>query len=78
MTTSSVDNGVLCGLPGDLDHAGDPIDFRVAKVGGQPVFPGDNPPSDLAEEVMSCRDCGKKMVLVVQVDGVPAIRVRST
>ncbi len=65
MSQALRDGTLLCGLPGDLVHDSDTKDYTVAKVGGLPVFPGDTPPSDLA---IICHVCGKKMVLVVQVN----------
>jgi hypothetical protein len=64
MSGSSNTRTVLCALPGDLWHEGDAKDHKVAKVGGQPVFPGLAPPSNL---LVTCLNCQKRMVLVVQV-----------
>lgn len=58
---------VLCGLPGDVEHADDPKNYRNAKVGGQPVLPGQNPPEYLSHGGTVCRNCGKSLVLVAQV-----------
>lgn len=57
----------LCGLPGDLQHPDDVINFTTAKVGGQPVFPGDSPPSNISEEFTICLKCGRKLALIAQV-----------
>ena len=64
MTQSRSTCAVICGLPGDLQHVGDLKDHKIAKVGGQPVFPGSIPPSDI---VISCCTCGNRMALAVQV-----------
>ncbi len=64
MSGSSNTRTVLCGLPGDLAHEGDAKDHKVAKVGGQPVFPGLAPPLD---PLVTCHNCQNRMVLVVQV-----------
>lgn len=60
-------SAVVCGLPGDVQHADDVKDFRNAKVGGQPVLPGQCPPEALSTGHPMCRDCKKSMVLVAQV-----------
>ena len=58
---------VLCGLPGDVEHPSDTHDHSFAKVGGQAVFPGTSPPSELLQTRLVCQACGKRMMLVVQV-----------
>ncbi|DBA99946.1 TPA: programmed cell death protein, variant 2 [Trebouxia sp. C0004] len=64
MSEPSSNRTVLCGLPGDLEYNSDAKDHKVAKVGGQPVFPGLAPPST---PLVTCHNCQNRMVLVVQV-----------
>ena len=58
---------IFCGLPGDVEHADDPKNYRNAKVGGQPVLPGQHSPEDLLRGGTVCSNCGKSLVLVAQV-----------
>ena len=67
MSRAITSSGVVCGLPGDVEHADDLKDHRNAKVGGQPVLPGQYPPETQSRDVTVCRNCGKNLVLVAQV-----------
>ena len=67
MSRGAIKPVVLCGLPGDVEHVDDTKNYRNAKVGGQPVLPGQHPPGSLSPGGTVCRNCGKSLVLVAQV-----------
>lgn len=67
MSRAATNSDVLCGLPGDVEHPDDLRNYRNAKVGGQPVLPGQWPPESLSHGGTVCRKCGKSLVLVAQV-----------
>ena len=67
MSRAAVNCVVLCGLPGDLEHPDDLRNYRNAKVGGQPVLPGQLPPETLSHGSTVCRKCGESLVLLAQV-----------
>lgn len=56
---------VWLGLPGELTDAYEALDYTVTKAGGQPVYPGRQPP--LAGDALRCGACGAPLSLVLQV-----------